>query len=118
MIQTNLCQFEYCKKELELDEIDIGYCAMHKSQLMSKYYLTLSCWSCDRLLLTVHKHILVRGVKIRDDYLFTRVCPFCDNTVDVQSLPFMTFTNDYSDPKTDINPEGKLVNHINKVLVE
>lgn len=93
MIRTKRCEFLTCKRPLEsVKEIGIGLCNRHYKKFKDSDYLTLCCWNCGSKLETIHKHKFLKGVVVKDDYIFTKTCPNCSN-VHMDDLQYITIDN-------------------------
>jgi hypothetical protein len=117
MIPTPLCSFLGCgHSQLEsIEELDNGLCSRHSKETNDALYFTLCCWSCGSLLETFHKESIVRGVKIKDDYVFSKNCPNCNSTMKIEELPFVTINNKTTEPSLLVNVDGILVTNKNVI---
>jgi len=112
MIKTQECIFLGCNHQpLESpEEIDIGLCHRHTTGTRDPHHLTLSCWSCGSLLETIRKRELIRGVEIKDDYLFSKQCPTC-SSVSLDNLQYITINDSVSESSTLATEEGLLIDN-------
>jgi len=119
MIPTKHCRFTGCRhSQLEtIEQLDTGLCGRHLKQFTSSEYVTLTCWSCEVLLDTFQKEGLLEGVRIEDDYLFTKKCPECDKSVSYAELQFVTTSNEVDKELSRlVTDDSQLVAQDNEVI--
>jgi len=110
MIPTHHCPFLGCNHmQLEtIEDVDNGLCARHFKAFSSTDSTTLCCWSCESFIETLRKTDLVKGVEVKDDYIFAKTCPICGD-VSLDSLQYVTISSSYATPTLAINELGALV---------
>jgi len=106
MIEEQKCII--CGHSLEdVDDIESGLCSKHRKDIESSNHLTIACWNCGKIIGTAHKREVVRGARIKDDYLFAKECPNC-SSVSINKLPFVTVDTNIGDNALCITPNGEL----------
>lgn len=111
MIPTPLCIFSGCGfAQLEsIEELDTGLCGRHSKEIADADHFALCCWSCGRPLETYHKQSILRGVEVKDNYVFSKTCPNCSPSDKMAKLQFVTINDKTTEPSLLVNEDGILV---------